>query len=780
MPESALPICQETLALLEWPRLCQHLSTFAATPQGSQACLELVPWRSQEESQKLLQETAEAMDLETLGMSPLPWSSVYPIGESVARAGMGGILSPQELLRIAQTLGAARKIRRILEGMPNLATLAAVVAEIRTYPEVEQEIHRCIDDQGDMRDSASPRLSSLRQRWRELRGQIYSQLQRLMAERSHAIQEAVITQRQERYVIPVKASHREQIPGLIHDTSSSGATLFVEPYSITEVSNHLRQLHRQIEQEIEHLCQELSQTIAGIEPDLGVLLQALQQLDLAVARGRYSLWLRGQRPQFDSAAGIHLRGCVHPLLLWQGNRELTPIDFCVGSQVRVVVITGPNTGGKTVALKTLGLLSCMAKAGLFLPGRDPLILPWFDWVLADIGDDQSLSQNLSTFSGHIRRIQQITSQATPDSLILLDEVGSGTDPSEGAALATAILEFCAHHSRLTVATTHYGELKALKYEYPWFENASVAFDPDTLAPLYRLQWGIPGRSHALVIAQRLGLPVEILERARLPQAQQQHLDGLIQGLEAQRHQLEQRLHQAEQLQQELEHLRAQMQQRYAALQAKERQLHQQQHQLLDQSLQDARQEIAQVIRRLQQGPATAQGAHLAQASLTAIQERYVPPPLETEFVPVVGDRVKLPAWGQTGEVLEYKGDDQILIRSGQLKFTVSLAQVAPLTEQQAKQRQRPKPSPPPPPPLAIRTSQNTYDVRGKTVADALDILEPLLLTERGYLWIIHGIGTGRLRAGIQEWLKTHPRVASFQSGDPQEGGEGVTRVLLRD
>ncbi|MEN9205260.1 MAG: endonuclease MutS2 [Thermostichales cyanobacterium DRC_bins_46] len=767
-------ICQETLELLEWPRLCQHLSTFAATAAGSRACLGLVPWRTQGEAEQLLQETAEAIELETLGRSPLPWSQVHAIGESVQRAQVGGILTPPELWQIAQTLGAARSMRRILEGMPALKSLAALLADIRTYPEVEQGIYACIDEQGEVRDSASPTLASLRQRWREQRSQIYSQLQRLMAERSGAIQEPVITQRQDRYVIPVKASHRDQIPGLIHDTSSSGATLFVEPYSVAEANNQLRSLRRQIEREIERLCQQLSQRIQEIVPDLEVVVAALLKLDLAVTRARYSLWLGGQRPRFDREAGLNLRGCLHPLLRWQGNRDLTPIDFQPGSQVRVVVITGPNTGGKTVALKTLGLLSCMAKTGLFLPGRDPVVLPWFDWVLADIGDDQSLTQNLSTFSGHIRRIQQIIEQATPDSLILLDEVGAGTDPTEGAALAAAILRYCAQHSRLTLATTHYGELKALKYQFPGFENASVEFDPETLAPLYRLQWGIPGRSHALVIAQRLGLQPEILALARLPQEQQRDLDQLIQGLEEQRRQLEQRLRQAERLQQELEHLQEQMQQRYLALQTKERHLQHQQHQLLQQSLQQARQEIAQVIRRLQQGPATPQQVQAAQTSLAAIQERYLPPEPATEFVPEVGDRVRIPAWGHTGEVLEYRGEDQVVVRSGQLKLTLPLSQLAPLDERQAQLRRRPKPVPPPP----LPTPDNTYDLRGKTVADAIALLEPILGTAQGYLWIQHGIGSGRLRAGLHEWLATHPRVTSFRSGTPQEGGEGLTLVYL--
>ncbi|GAB4213841.1 MAG: endonuclease MutS2 [Synechococcales cyanobacterium] len=773
----------ETLELLEWSRLRQHLSTFAPTKQGSRACLEILPWCSQIDTEQLLEQTQEAIELENLAPGAIPWQDMHPIQASVERVQVGGMLASDELLAVANTLGAARKLRRTLDDLPSLPTLGSLVAPIRTYPEMEQEIHRCIDEQGEIRDSASPQLQLLRQQFRDQRHHIYAILNRLMSERSAAIQESVITQRHDRYVIPIKASHRDQIPGLVHDSSSTGSTLFVEPYSITEANNRLRQLSRQVVSEEERICQELSQQVQAIAPDLFVLIEAILRVDLAVARARYSRWLGGNRPRFRP--DLHMRQVRHPLLLWTAlpDQPVTPIDFTLRDTVRVVVITGPNTGGKTVALKTLGLLTCMAKAGLFIPARDPVDLPWCDWVLADIGDEQSLEQNLSTFSGHIRRIQRIIDQTTESSLVLLDEVGAGTDPAEGAALATAILEYLADHSRLTLATTHYGELKALKYQSPLFENASVEFDEETLAPLYRLRWGIPGRSHAGVIAQRLGLHPQILASARQPSAHRHHVDVMIQGLEEQRRQLETRLQQADQLQQELETLHKQMQHRYQALQEKERQLKHQQHQGVEQLLDSARREIAAVIRRLQQGEPNAQEAQAASQALHDIQTRYVPPPLpvETEFAPHVGDRVRVPIWGQVGEILEYKNDDQITIRSGQLKLTVALNQLAPLNEQQAKQRQRPKPNPPPPPPtpVAIRTSQNTHDVRGKTIPDALEILEPILMTAEGYQWIIHGIGTGRLRAGIQDFLKNHPRVQEFHLAEPSDGGSGATVVLLR-
>ena len=784
-PDSSLR--QETLELLEWPRLCQQLATFAATPLGRHACLELDPWRSREESEAYLDQTEEAIRLDRSQPGGVSLEGIHNLLPALERVERGGVLSGEELIQIATTLGTARRLRRLIDEQEHLPRLQEWVSSLRTYPELEQEIFRCLDEHGEVRDSASPALADLRRQHRLFRSQIQERLQEVMSQCPQALQDTLIGQRQGRFVLMVKATHRDLIRGLVHDSSASGATLYVEPYAVVELGNRLRETEARLRAEEERILAALSAQVGAVAADLEHLQAVMVRLEVALARARYSLWLEGNRPQFV-AGGLRLRRVRHPLLWWQARQEgkgleVVPIDFTLPESIRAVVITGPNTGGKTVALKTLGLLVLMAKAGIFLPAQDPPQLPWFDGVYADIGDEQSLEQNLSTFSGHIHRISRIVQalQSSPaPALVLLDEVGAGTDPTEGAALAAGLLEYLSEKALLTLATTHYRELKALKYQHPGFENASVEFDEATLAPTYRLLWGIPGRSNALTIAQRLQLDPEILRRAQRRLQGESQVDKVIAGLEAQRAQLEERAAQVGSLHQELETLYRQMQERSRRLAEREAQLEYQQRQGLETLLAAARQEVAAAIRKLQQGDAPQQvAAHLEQ-----IRKRYLPAPqpVDTEFVPEVGDRVRLRGLGQTGEVIAVEGEVYV-VRSGLLKFTVPRAQLDPLDEHQAKQRQRPKAPPPPPPataPLNLRTSHNTLDLRGKTVAEAEAILEAhLAQAPPGPLWIIHGHGTGRLRAGIRAYLQNHPRVQSFAAAPPHEGGSGVTVAQLR-
>ena len=784
-PDSSLR--QETLELLEWPRLCQQLATFAATPLGRRACLELDPWRSREESEAYLDQTEEAIRLDRSQPGGVSLEGIHNLLPALERVERGGVLSGEELIQIATTLGTARRLRRLIDEQEHLPRLQEWVSSLRTYPELEQEIFRCLDEHGEVRDSASPALADLRRQHRLFRSQIQERLQEVMSQCPQALQDTLIGQRQGRFVLMVKATHRDLIRGLVHDSSASGATLYVEPYAVVELGNRLRETEARLRAEEERILAALSAQVGAVAADLEHLQAVMVRLEVALARARYSLWLEGNRPQFV-AGGLRLRRVRHPLLWWQARQEgkgleVVPIDFTLPESIRAVVITGPNTGGKTVALKTLGLLVLMAKAGIFLPAQDPPQLPWFDGVYADIGDEQSLEQNLSTFSGHIHRISRIVQalQSSPaPALVLLDEVGAGTDPTEGAALAAGLLEYLSEKALLTLATTHYGELKALKYQHPGFENASVEFDEATLAPTYRLLWGIPGRSNALTIAQRLQLDPEILRRAQRRLQGESQVDKVIAGLEAQRAQLEERAAQVGSLHQELETLYRQMQERSRRLAEREAQLEYQQRQGLETLLAAARQEVAAAIRKLQQGDAP----HQVAAHLEQIRKRYLPAPqpVDTEFVPEVGDRVRLRGLGQTGEVIAVEGEVYV-VRSGLLKFTVPRAQLDPLDEHQAKQRQRPKAPPPPPPataPLNLRTSHNTLDLRGKTVAEAEAILEAhLAQAPPGPLWIIHGHGTGRLRAGIRAYLQNHPRVQSFAAAPPHEGGSGVTVAQLR-
>jgi DNA mismatch repair protein MutS2 len=844
----------ETLELLEWSRLCQHLATFAATKLGAIAARHLQIPAALSESLGLLAQTQEIYQIEQNLPSGLKFDGIRDIGEALERSQLQGILAGDELLAIATTLSGARQLRRTIDSQPDLPVLTELVSDLRTYPELEQEIHRCIDDRGKVADRASPKLGGIREQLRQVRDRIHQVLQRILQRQSNAIQEPLITQRGDRFVIPVKAPQKDAIPGIVHDTSSSGLTLYVEPNSVVNLGNQLRQLTRQEQVEEEAVRRVLTAQVAEVKPDLERLLAIATALDLATARARYSLWLGANPPRFiERSAGerITLRQLRHPLLVWQNQHEqgtpVVPIDLLIQSQIRVVAITGPNTGGKTVTLKTLGLAVLMAKAGLFVPAREPVELPWFDYVLADIGDEQSLEQSLSTFSGHIRRISRIleaigeeeglgaggwelgeqpedaantqdsgnvpesgmekqedNSSPQPlapspqppasSSLVLLDEVGAGTDPSEGSALAIALLRYLADYAQLTVATTHFGELKALKYQDDRFENASVEFDDVSLSPTYRLLWGIPGRSNALAIARRLGLKPEIIDQAQGQVGLQasEDVNQVIAGLEAQRRQQEQKAQETAQLLQQAERLHEEVLRKAALLKERERDLQQQQEQSVQNAIAQAKAEIAQVIRQLQRGSATAQAAQQATESLNQIAQQQLssrqPPRPKPGFRPQVGDRVRIPRLGQTAEVLINPDEDgELSVRFGLMKMTVSLADVESLDGEKAELPAKPKPKPapePPSPPSAdpaptIRTSRNTIDIRGSRVADAEIVLERAIASaEPGAIWIIHGHGTGKLRQGVHEFLKQHPQVSRYELAERTDGGAGVTIAYL--
>ncbi len=886
-------IQSETLELLEWSRLCQHLATFAATKLGVAAALDVQIPPTQAQTAELLAQTQEAYQLDNRPGSALAFEGIQDIGTSLQRAERQGLLSGEELLAIATTLAGARQLRRIIDSQPDVPTLKELAAQLRTYPEIEQEIHRCIDDRGQVADRATPKLAGIRVQMRTLRDRIYQILQGILQRQSNAVQEQVITQRNSRFVIPVKAPQKDAIPGIVHDSSASGATLYVEPHNTVNLNNQMRQFLRQEQVEEEAVRRALTEQVAAVKPDLDRLVVVVTTLDLATAKARYGFWLQANPPTFielgnteiapkngeiteeensentkvqipNLRSQITLRHLRHPLLVWQQQYEqgfaVVPIDLTIAPHIRVVAITGPNTGGKTVTLKTLGLAALMAKAGMFVAAREPVELPWFDNILADIGDEQSLQQSLSTFSGHIRRISRIlavlkqggeqdsnlpipdtsttlrlrsgdtvsdtsttlrlrSGDTVPDalcpmpdapcpipkSLVLLDEVGAGTDPSEGSALAIALLQYLAQHSLLTVATTHFGELKALKYQDSRFENASVEFDDSSMQPTYRLLWGIPGRSNALSIAKRLGLLAEIVAEAQTyVGGASQDVNQVIAGLEAQRRKQETKAREATQLLQQTEQLHREVSQKATALKERERELKIAQEVAVNEAIGTAKSEIAQIIRRLQSGNQTAQNAQAATETLNQISAKHLPSRKEPAkpkpgFMPKVGDRIRIPSLGQTAEVLTSPdANEELSVRFGIMKMTVKLAEIESLDGQKpetkaqlakiaaqaqatAKAKQAQSETPKPNPEIAIRTANNTIDLRGARVSDGEIEVDRALskAVEYGVLWIVHGKGTGQLRRGIHEFLDTHPQVSRYELASQKEGGGGVTIAFLK-
>ncbi|HEU4754255.1 MAG TPA: endonuclease MutS2, partial [Armatimonadota bacterium] len=456
-------------------------------------------------------ETTQAVRL--LDGAGVPLGGIHDVRPAVRIAGVGGVLEPAVLLEVADTVGAGRKLRHFLlqrsESVPRLAGFAERVGE---FSLIEQAVHEAINDHAEVRDDASPALSRLRKELRTIRSRMLERLNSILRSQAYRdmIQDPVITTRDGRYCIPVKSEYRTAFGGLVHDQSSSGATVFMEPQAVVELGNELRQVELKERQEVERILRELTALIGRHAVDLGYTLEALGELDFIFARGKLSLGMDAAEPVINGEGFIGLRRARHPLL----TGPVVPIDVELGRAFRVLVITGPNTGGKTVALKTAGLLCLMAQSGLHVPADSGSTLPVFHGIYADIGDEQSIQQSLSTFSGHITNIAGIleaVEKSGTKSLVLLDEAGAGTDPAEGAALAKAILSHLLERGARTIASTHYGELKEFAYSTPGVENASVEFDVETLRPTYRLLIGIPGASNAFSIAARLGLPEEVVQ-----------------------------------------------------------------------------------------------------------------------------------------------------------------------------------------------------------------------------------------------------------------------------
>ncbi|MFP4337800.1 MAG: endonuclease MutS2 [Halothece sp.] len=793
----------ETLELLEWQRLGEHLATFTSTKLGARAARNLPIPRDRETSLTLLTETKEVYQLEQDLTTGWKFDGIYDFGSALERAEYKGILPGETLVQIASTLMAMRRLRRVIDDLEESPRLKELISQVRTYPELEQEINRCVDEKGKVTERASPKLGEIRAKIKQWRDRAYQKLQNIIQRQGGAVQEPVITQRNERFVIPVKAGQKEAIPGIVHDSSSSGATLYIEPHSVVELGNQQRQYIRQEQREEERILQALTEQVGEIKDDLELLLAIATKLDLATARARYSLWLEANPPRFveaNSEDRITLRRLRHPLLVWQQHHEqgtpVVPIDVQITPETRVVAITGPNTGGKTVTLKTVGLAALMAKVGLFIPAKEPVEIPWFEQVLADIGDEQSLEQSLSTFSGHIRRITRIISainaqneEEIKPSLVLLDEVGAGTDPAEGSAIAIALLKYLATKVRLTIATTHYGELKALKYQDERFENASVEFNEETLSPTYRLLWGIPGRSNAITVASRLGLDSEILEMAKERMAGgSEDVNQVIAGLEQQRREQEEKAKEARQLVEQAEKFYQEVSNRAQVLEAREGNLKRSQEEAVNQAVKEAKQEIAQVIKELQQGEKTGQAAQKATATVNEIASRHLPktepPKPKPNYQPQVGEQVRLPKFDQTGEVLTAPNTEgKLTIRLGMMKMTVSLADIEsldgkkpelPQKQQKATTHKTTNEAP------TVRTQSNTLDVRGYRISPAESQLENAIRSQNsGALWIIHGKGTGKLRQGVHEFLKQHPQVERFELAPQNEGGNGVTIAYLK-
>jgi DNA mismatch repair protein MutS2 len=787
------------LETLEFPKILARLAEYTDFSAGRELTLALRPATDLIEARARQQETGEArrfFDIQgTMGMGGA--RDVRPKTEAALR---GATLLPLDLIEVAGTLlsgrGLKRNLRRSADQFPRLAAIADGIEEC---PGVVSEIQRCLNDRGEVVDGASSQLTRIRSELKVAYERLMDRLNRIVASPNKAIylQEALVTQRHGRYVIPLKADFKGRIPGIVHDQSGSGATLFIEPLATVELNNRWRELQLEEEREVQRILAHLSALVAEEAPSIARTVEALAELDLTFAKARYAEDLHAAEAQLlpfaktSPAAGasfghpgsvVRLMRARHPLL---DPATVVPVDVYLGEDYYIVVITGPNTGGKTVTLKTVGLLTLMAQAGLHVPAREDSLLSVFESVYADIGDEQSIEQSLSTFSAHQANIIRILDRANERSLVLLDELGAGTDPLEGAALAQAILTHLLRRGITTFVATHYPELKGYAHTTPGVENASVEFDVETLSPTYELTIGLPGRSNALAIATRLGLPSAIVEEARgYLSTGDLAAEDLLAEIKALREVTSRAHEKALAERQAVEDAARELETRLANI-GEERQA------ILGAARTEAQEELAslrQEIRRLRrQMAATAadqEPLRHIEAQIEVLEEKVAPlPPMSRpQILPreplQVGDTVLVAGLGVDGEVLELS-EGGVEVQIGRFRVRVRPEDV--------ELRERFAVSPPPSAAKTISLPPTPspgveLSLRGYRVDDALARLEEYLNSAflAGLPWvrIVHGKGSGALRKAVRDALPGHALVTSFRSGEEGEGGEGVTVVKL--
>jgi len=808
-------VSPRTLERLEWAEIVERLAACAATPGGAARARGGLFEPDAAGMRARLAETSEARALLEEG-GPPPTEGVRELDAALLRLAKGGALSAGELLDVATTAAALRATRRFLaaraERAPRLAALAEAIPEAGR---VDEAILAALEADGTVRDAASPVLARARREVRELAAEAQSRIERMLRdpEVGAALSDAYFTVRSDRYVLPVRADARARVPGIVHDASASGGTYYVEPEALVELNNRHKQAELAIARETERVLRELSERVADSRAELVAGLDALDAVDLAFARGRLSRELDGVEPDVRDEGVLRLPQLRHPLL----GPEAVPNDLALGEGTTVLVVSGPNAGGKTVALKSLALGVLLARAGVHVPAAPGARVDAFDAVLADIGDAQDLREHLSTFSAHVANLAEIARAADARTLVALDEVGVGTDPSEGAALAQAVLEELADAGARVVATTHYNLLKEMAEVDARFANASVEFDPETLAPTYRLRLGAAGSSSALAVAARMGMPQTVLARAdALLEREDRRLDRMLAELSASRAALERERSEAERLRAEGEAARDAYRAKLERLQARRDKVFGELRADLDRAFRDAHAQVAAVIHALQQGP-SARDAARARERLLALRARAdhaaraaaaAGPDAGPEEAPSPGaaglaedlgaalarvdwsrarpgDRVTLPG-GRAATVLalpDRRG--RVRVQAGTARLEIAADQVraagAPAAAPRARETARVRVD------LAADDAARAgarLDLRGLRVDEALARLERALddaaLGGAARLEVIHGLGTGALRAAVRDHLARSPYVVRLAESAPTRGGDGASVAVLRE
>ena len=782
---------EKSLLKLELDQVLEQLARCAGSEGGKEACRKLRPVSDLEDVQRMLDETTAASNLCTRKGNPV-FADVMDMSASLERADRGGCLQPMELLRIAGILRCARTIQGYIAEDEEKTVLDSLFHSLTANKYLEDKIFGAILSEEEIADNASPALADIRRHMRIQAGKIRDSLQKVISSPAYSkfLREPIITIRQGRYVVPVKSECKNDVPGLVHDVSATGSTYFVEPMSAVNANNALRELELKEKKEIERILSELSSETAAYREAINLDYQLLVQLDVIFAKAKLAYQMKAWAPLMNDQGRIELRKARHPLI---DPKTVVPISLRLGTDFDSMIITGPNTGGKTVTLKTVGLLTLMAECGLHVPAGDGSVLSTFDAILADIGDEQSIAQSLSTFSSHMRTIVDVVDQCDDRTLVLFDELGAGTDPAEGAALATAIIEFCRKMGSRVVATTHYAELKLYAMRTNGVINASCEFDVETLRPTYRLLIGIPGKSNAFAISRKLGLSEEILKEADdLVDKSDKDFEDVLSQLEQQRQQMELARQEAERLRQETAQIQQQSQQYHDQLRKEKEKAMESARREAQHIIEEARaaanaasDELKALRKQLTQGGDVSginqrqsqlrRNLNEAEDKLRAAQPQQQRPKPSRGIL--VGDTVELLKLGTKASVIAINKDGTYQLQAGILKLTAKQDEIYLLEHENPYQAKggRPKHSGRE---MKMSAMPTEVDLRGMDSVEAICVLERYLdeamRAHLSQVRIIHGKGTGTLRAAVHQSLKRNKFVKKFRLGVYGEGEDGVT------
>ena len=786
----------KTLKTLEYDKILQMLAGFAKNEDTRRRIEKLEPSADPRVVEQTLMETDAAVTLILKYGSPdMLW--IASITEQVKRLQIGGSLSMAELLNIARILKNARTLKTLTPEQTGI--LSGYIEELTPDKAVEDRIAAAILSEEEMADSASPELANIRRKSRNAANRVKESLDSMIRSSHYQkfLQDPIVTMRNNRYVVPVKAEHRADVRGIAHDMSASGGTVFIEPESVVNANNELHELEVKEKAEIERILMEISQQAAEIAEALALNFGTLIHLDFVFAKARLALDMKAVCPELNREGRVHIKQGRHPLI---DRKKIVPITVSLGGDFDSLIVTGPNTGGKTVVLKTIGLFCLMTQSGLPIPAADGSVMPVFTDIFADIGDEQSIEQSLSTFSSHMKNIVHIVDRVTDNCLVLFDELGAGTDPVEGAALATAVLENIRAMGAKTVATTHYSELKLYALSTPGVENASCEFDVNTLSPTYRLLIGIPGKSNAFAISSRLGLPAHIISRARAMLSEENiQFEDILSSIEKNRQTAERDSQETQRMRREIEDLKRQLEQEREKIEKQKDKIYDRAREKADKILQRAQQETDEMLAQIK----AAQKERDEKETLRAMEEvkkelglklkknrspkARTPQPQKSGLninSLKLGATVMINDLGDKGSILSInRKDSSAVIQVGIMKITSKTDNLTLLEEEPGLKPQAYTPARHTPTGLRRGAVKSEVDLRGMLLEEALmeadKFLDESSMAGLNTVSIIHGKGTGTLRTGIQNMLRKHPQVKSFRLGKYGEGENGVTIVELK-